>query len=785
MRKFVYCFFLLLFISSFSYGEEVENGVFEDRAYHEFTHEGYHYDDYEKTFESDDDYERIKETKKGIKIVLWWYYQTFLKHDWHFNVVGGDTVTFSMEAKCDRVEDYFYVYYYTESNPTLYHLFTVNKNTATLYEKTLPSNIKGKVYIRVEDTDKTWGNAYQDSIYVDEMYFKSECISTKADNIAPIHEAVDVEENIVLEWEAACSSVSDHDVYFGDSYDNVLNADTSSDEYKDRQTGTTFSPEDLESNKEYYWRIDEMIGGNVHKGDVWSFKVYEVAHIPDPKDETTDVHRESVLSWESSSGKAASYDIYFGKNFNDVAGASHGSQAYKGNIDDPSVKTFDPGTLEMNTCYYWRIDEIDSQDVVHPSPVWSFFVPGLREEVPVGMNPAIGGGEGYTDIINVSDFEADPDYQALTLPYNGDLNEITTKKFMIVDNEDTLLEALNNADSGDFVYIGGETEINLTGENNIIIPGGVTLCGQRGKEINNTILKGALLYTNEYESEDGSELNNQCLFFIGSPNVRVTGLRIRGPLHNEDNANKNERRGISIRNEGNNAEIENCELFNWGQEAIGIITSGNDVQKIHHNYIHDARNPFYDSEGGGANEAYNYGIFIAKGFPNIYANVFRRLGHSIAGDGSVGCSYEAQYNIVLAGLPHLTNSDMTHQFDMHGRIADTDDAGFCWQYPLLGNINCRAGSEIYIHHNTFSWTSPGIRAFAIQVRGRPRIDGEIHNNLFFHQTIDEAVRQSYRNGNLDVSDNLINFDLLEGCIFETSEQGKGTWTNYWPNEPPY
>jgi hypothetical protein len=57
------------------------------------------------------------------------------------------------------------------------------------------------------------------------------------------------------------------------------------------------------------------------------------------------------------------HTIYFGDNFDDVNNASGGAPL--------GITTFDPGTLELNKTYYWRVDEFDPP-VTRRGDVWSF-----------------------------------------------------------------------------------------------------------------------------------------------------------------------------------------------------------------------------------------------------------------------------------------------------------------------------------------------------------------------------------------------------------------------------
>jgi len=84
----------------------------------------------------------------------------------------------------------------------------------------------------------------------------------------------------------------------------------------------------------------------------------EPAYNPNPADSATDVGVETDLSWSAGAG-ATSHDVYFGQT---SPGTFQGNQG--------SV-TFDPGTMNEYTTYYWRIDEINAYGT-NTGTVWSF-----------------------------------------------------------------------------------------------------------------------------------------------------------------------------------------------------------------------------------------------------------------------------------------------------------------------------------------------------------------------------------------------------------------------------
>jgi hypothetical protein len=95
------------------------------------------------------------------------------------------------------------------------------------------------------------------------------------------------------------------------------------------------------------------------------------AHNPTPKDGETDVPHDSVvLSWTPGE-TAASHDVYFGEDFNDVNTATPDSDLFKGNQMET---TYPLDGLTFGKTYFWRIDDINDADPNSPrkGDIWSF-----------------------------------------------------------------------------------------------------------------------------------------------------------------------------------------------------------------------------------------------------------------------------------------------------------------------------------------------------------------------------------------------------------------------------
>jgi len=185
-------------------------------------------------------------------------------------------------------------------------------------------------------------------------------------NPDPADGAESVDPDVVLEWTVGFGAKL-HTVYFGDNFDDVNNA---SDGLP--QGPATYTPGPLELGNTYYWRVDEFDSVATYKGDVWSFSTQGAVGSPKPSNGAVDVKQTTVLSWLSSD-HAASHQVYFGTDKVAVRNADTASPEYKGDRTLGS-ESYDPGKLEWDTTYYWRIDDVNNANTDSPwiGPVWNF-----------------------------------------------------------------------------------------------------------------------------------------------------------------------------------------------------------------------------------------------------------------------------------------------------------------------------------------------------------------------------------------------------------------------------
>jgi len=329
---------------------------------------------------------------------------------------------------------------------------------------------------------------------------------------------------------------------------------------------------------------------------------------------------------------------------------------------------------------------VASSCVASDAPTWVEIDHAVYGAKPDEQGP-IGGGSGYANIITKGDY--------------------TVKEL------DGLLDALSKAKSGQIIFIPGETEIDLTAriyiEQLVLdVPEGVTLAGDRGHKGSN----GALLTSDA--------LKTPVMIRAAGSNVRITGLRIRGPnpkryLDHHRRSFKNNGGGHKyyykfptsdgITTGHHQLEVDNCEISAFAH--AGIYLSKGEKHHIHHNAIHHCQ---YNGLG--------YGVCHNVASSLIEYNLFDSNRHSIAGTGRPGCGYVARHNIELG-------FSLSHCFDMHGGRDRGDGTDI-------------AGTSIEIYNNTFRAPQA-----AVVIRGVPQDTCEIHHNWFpKHGGAGNAVRAS-------------------------------------------
>ncbi len=114
-------------------------------------------------------------------------------------------------------------------------------------------------------------------------------------------------------------------------------------------------------------------GGVLYTDNMWLLTAPQVtAWMEEPFDGAVSVDPNADLSWFAGI-KADTHDVYFGTSFAEVNDATTSSAEFKGNQALGNT-SYEPGTLEWLTSYYWRVDEVNTGEANSPwkGDIWSF-----------------------------------------------------------------------------------------------------------------------------------------------------------------------------------------------------------------------------------------------------------------------------------------------------------------------------------------------------------------------------------------------------------------------------
>ncbi|MHC4629218.1 MAG: hypothetical protein ACYTDV_19740, partial [Planctomycetota bacterium] len=156
-------------------------------------------------------------------------------------------------------------------------------------------------------------------------------------NPDPADGAEFVDPNAIFTWTPGYGAKL-HTVYMGTNFDEVNNAADGIP-----LGSTSYSPGPLESEKVYYWRVDEFDVLETHKGDIWSFTTPGAVGNPQPANGAVDVQMIETLSWTPAE-TAASHELYFGTDADAVKNATTASPQYVG-PRALGAESYDPGGL--------------------------------------------------------------------------------------------------------------------------------------------------------------------------------------------------------------------------------------------------------------------------------------------------------------------------------------------------------------------------------------------------------------------------------------------------------
>ncbi len=313
------------------------------------------------------------------------------------------------------------------------------------------------------------------------------------------------------------------------------------------------------------------------------------------------------------------------------------------------------------------------------------------------------------------------------------------------------LEAEFSEDDGQIVWVDTDTTIDMTGRS-ITLTSGILASGRTDGE------SGALITTEDRGIN--SPARNPAVFELGEGG-RITGVELRGPHWNYTDSTvipgyipmapgetydirqqwRDDwyARAISVR--GENAQIDNCEIWGWSAGiAVGAQSTAVSPD-IFYNAIH---NCMMTSAG--------YPIDVRRGTPTIYRCWFDAYRHAVNGSGLAQAGYyvlDCDFGPHASSFPidmhrveeNQTGSTNSSALDYRNRAGGTMLVRDSRVMPtnIIDNSYHNEG-EGYINHR------PGGETPHVHMRGIPADGFWFEGNVCAHPDPQTAINQTIPDG---------------------------------------
>lgn len=224
--------------------------------------------DYTATFEADGVEQSVTERQSGGKPSK---RHSYLDHQWRFaDVRGGLTISLFINAWApanDEGDDFLFQVSSDGGQSWTTVITLLNGSTAgNQYSGLLPVSDAGTYYVRVVDSDATTGNRALDSVYVDQMFLRTDLDPNDSEPVAPtlLAPVADSPSQVSLSWRDNSGNERGFDILRSEDGSSFASVGTAAVD------ATSFIDTSVGPNTSYYYRVDAFTASYTSSSNVVS-----------------------------------------------------------------------------------------------------------------------------------------------------------------------------------------------------------------------------------------------------------------------------------------------------------------------------------------------------------------------------------------------------------------------------------------------------------------------------------------------------------------------------------
>jgi len=187
---------------------------------------------------------------------------------------------------------------------------------------------------------KVWGLAPQTGLSEVRFFY----VPVQAFGPVPADAATDIAIDSALSWRPGRQAES-HEVYFGTDAAALTLADTPGE--------GTYTPASLDFGTTYFWKVNEVSGGNAYEGSVWSFTTQEFAMFEGFEaynDDDNRIYDTWIDGWVNNTGSQVGYEV---SPFAEKKIVHGGKQSMPFIYDNESSPFYSEAEREFATAQNW------------------------------------------------------------------------------------------------------------------------------------------------------------------------------------------------------------------------------------------------------------------------------------------------------------------------------------------------------------------------------------------------------------------------------------------------